>query len=90
MLKEIRKPAIFVVGGAFSLTIGSEIARTITEPTDPHSVTLYLAGPAHAPDLPHAPDHEPSNPLRQSRILVAAMSSVAASSSISSGPWPSS
>lgn len=80
MFKEIRKPAILLAGGTFAVTLGVEFARSIVEPSDTHNVNLYLAGPAHAPDQPHAPDNEPEAPLTQSRNLVAAVSSVAASS----------
>jgi hypothetical protein len=77
MLRHCQKCARFFVAAGLTCIICGEIARSITERSDMGEVTLYVAGPTHAPDQPHVPDNEPSAPLPSGTIMIRASTSSA-------------
>jgi hypothetical protein len=68
MIRQCRKCAHFFVAAGLACALCVEVARTVTEPSEASAVKHFVAGPPHAPDLPHSPDNEPSAPPPSSAL----------------------
>jgi hypothetical protein len=77
MLRHCRNCARYFIAAGLACTTCGEITRTIAERSEKREVSLYMAGPTHAPDQPHAPDNEPSAPPRSGTIVIRASTSSA-------------